>query len=78
LREALDVWIETVAQVLSEKLPLEAARPAARRMIMEYEGAILFYKVSGDEQILEDFIRRTMLELTGQATFKQKHTEIVH
>jgi hypothetical protein len=35
---------------------------------MEYEGAVLFYKLSGDQQYIEDYIERIVTEFHATAT----------
>jgi len=68
LKTAMTDWAETVGRILSERLPAEQARQEAYRLIMEYEGAILFYKITGEEQYLETFVHRTVGLLTGPVT----------
>ncbi|MCK6691391.1 MAG: TetR/AcrR family transcriptional regulator [Thermoanaerobaculia bacterium] len=60
LKTAMTEWAETVGQILSERMPADQARREALRLIMEYEGAVLFYKITGENQYLEDFVRRTV------------------
>ena len=60
LKTAMTEWAETVGRILAERLPAEQARREAYRLIMEYEGAVLFYKMTGEEQYLEDFVKRTI------------------
>ena len=60
LKTAMTEWAETVGRILSERLPAEQARQEAYRLVMEYEGAILFYKITGEEQYLETFVHRTV------------------
>lgn len=68
LKTAMTDWAETVGRILSERLPAEQARQEAYRLIMEYEGAILFYKITGEEQYLETFVHRTVGLLTEPVT----------
>lgn len=60
LKTAMTEWAETVGHILTERLPAELAHLEAYRLIMEYEGAVLFYKMTGEEQYLEDFVQRTV------------------
>ncbi len=60
LKTAMEEWAEAVGRILSERLPAETARGEALRLIMEYEGAVLFYKMTGEEKYLDDFIQRTV------------------
>ena len=60
LKTAMTEWAETVGRILSERMPAEQARQEAYRLVMEYEGAVLFYKITGEEQYLETFVHRTV------------------
>jgi TetR/AcrR family transcriptional repressor of nem operon len=68
LKTAMTDWAETVGRILSERLPAEQARQEAYRLVMEYEGAVLFYKITGEEQYLETFVHRTVGLLTEPVT----------
>jgi TetR/AcrR family transcriptional repressor of lmrAB and yxaGH operons len=78
LYQALTEWSEGLAQVLQHLMPKEKAQEEAERLVMEYEGAILFYKITGDENHLEKFIQRSLYQITGQYTFKQKQLTTSH
>ncbi len=60
LRTAMMEWADTVGQILAEYLPAERAKNEALHLIMEYEGAVLFYKLTAEERHLEEFIQRTV------------------
>lgn len=68
LKTAMTEWAETVARLFSERISADEARKEAYRLVMEYEGAVLFYKITGEEQYLEDFVHRTTALLTQPAT----------
>ncbi len=60
LKTAMEEWAAAVSRILAERLPADRAQQEALRLIMEYEGAILFYKMSGEQQYLEDFVQRSV------------------
>lgn len=60
LKTAMLEWADVVGRILSERMPPEDAQREALRLIMEYEGAVLFYKMTGQEQYLDDFVERTV------------------
>lgn len=60
LKTAMTEWAETVSRILTERMPAEQARQEAYRLVMEYEGAVLFYKITGEERYLQDFVQRTV------------------
>lgn len=69
LMRSINEWCETLTQLFSTIMPAEKARMQAQRIVMEYEGAVLFYKLSGDQQYVESYIERTVAEFyehTGQ------------
>jgi AcrR family transcriptional regulator len=53
-------WQTAVAHILTAILPPAAAGDTAYRLLLEYEGAITMYKLSGDEQHLERFVARAV------------------
>ena len=53
-------WQSTVAGIFSKVISTEEAQSLAYRLQLEHEGAIIMYKLSGDETHLEDFVRRTV------------------
>lgn len=67
LINSMNEWAEAVARLLSHAMPVAEAQLQAQRLIMEYEGAVLFYKITGQEQYLEDFIARTVGLMTQHA-----------
>jgi AcrR family transcriptional regulator len=60
VKSALDEWAEAVSRLLVHKMPEARARLESQRLVMEYEGAVLFYKMSGEEKYLEEFVTRTV------------------
>lgn len=63
LKTGMMDWANAVGRILSEYMPVDMANKEALRLIMEYEGAVLFYKLTADEQHLEDFIHRAVTKL---------------
>ncbi|MBC7776567.1 MAG: TetR/AcrR family transcriptional regulator [Phycisphaerae bacterium] len=53
-------WRTAVAGILSTIMPPEEAEQTAYRLLLEYEGAIIMYKVSNEEQHLEQFVARAV------------------
>ena len=49
-----------VAELLRHIMPPEAANESAYRLLLEYEGAIIMYKISSEEAHLEQFIARAV------------------
>jgi TetR/AcrR family transcriptional repressor of nem operon len=63
LKTGMMEWAEAVGKILTERMPAAEAKKEALRLIMEYEGAVLFYKLTADEQHLEEFIHRAVANL---------------
>lgn len=72
LKTAMEEWAAAVGRILAERLPADRAQQEALRLIMEYEGAILFYKMSGEQQYLEDFVQRSV-RLLGEPAPQLAH-----
>ncbi|MCW5922725.1 MAG: TetR/AcrR family transcriptional regulator [Saprospiraceae bacterium] len=53
-------WQDTVSHILSEVMPPEEATEMAYRLLLEYEGSVTMYKLTGDEQHLERFVARAV------------------
>lgn len=53
-----DEWKQTFARLLGSVLPEEKAKEQAYLMLLQYEGAITLYKLTGDEMHLESFVDR--------------------
>jgi TetR/AcrR family transcriptional regulator, transcriptional repressor for nem operon len=70
---AYDLWIETVAGILQPTYTPDAARAAAYRMLLEYEGAVLMYKLSGDESHLEGVVNRAVDAFRNEASLNKKN-----
>lgn len=62
-------WEKSVGHILSAILPPDEAAEAAYRLLLEYEGAVTMYKLSGDEQHLERFVARAV-RLFGKDVLK--------
>lgn len=53
-------WKTLVAELLCHIMPPEAAAECAYRLLLEYEGAIIMYKISSEEEHLEQYIARAV------------------
>ena len=62
LLRAMNEWSDTLVRLLEHFMPTEKAQVRAKRIIMEYEGSVLFYKLSGDQQYIEDYVERTVAD----------------
>lgn len=65
-----DEWKQVVSGILSDVMPPDEAAATAYRLLCEYEGAIIMYKVSNDAQHLEQFVARAVA-LFGKKMFKK-------
>lgn len=55
-----DEWQAAVAGILAAVMTPAAAADAAYRLLLEYEGSVTMYKLTGDEQHLERFVARAV------------------
>ena len=62
LLRAMNEWCATLVRLHEPFMPAEQAQERAQRIVMEYEGAVLFYKLTGDQQYIENYITRTVTE----------------
>jgi TetR/AcrR family transcriptional repressor of nem operon len=53
-------WKTAVSGILTAVLPEASAKAIAYRLLCEYEGAVIMYKVSNDETHLEQFVERAV------------------
>lgn len=53
-------WQVTVAGILTSIMPPDEAAETAYRLLLEYEGAVTMYKLTGAEQHLERFVARAV------------------
>ncbi|MFN8303021.1 MAG: TetR/AcrR family transcriptional regulator [Saprospiraceae bacterium] len=60
IQTIFDEWQVAVAGILGTAMPPDKARETAYRLLLEYEGAVAFYKLSGDEQHLENLVARAV------------------
>ncbi len=60
LIQSLDEWAEALSSLYAHALSPEDAMDEARRVIMEYEGAVVFFKLTGDDKYLESFVQRAV------------------
>jgi TetR/AcrR family transcriptional repressor of nem operon len=63
ITDSFNKWEIAVSEILAPIMPLEAAKVKAHRMLLEYEGAVMFYKFTGDESHLENFVKQTIAGL---------------
>jgi TetR/AcrR family transcriptional regulator, transcriptional repressor for nem operon len=63
-------WQAAVAEILSEKMPQTEAAEQAYRLLLEYEGAVIIYKLTGDEAHLENLVGRAV-GIFGKEIFKK-------
>lgn len=63
-------WKKSVASILRSIMPPEEADQTAYRLLLEYEGAVIMYKISNEAQHLEQFIHRAVT-LFGKDVFKK-------
>ncbi len=66
LMEFFKEWQTTVAGILSTAMPESEARDAAHWLLLEYEGSVVLYKISGDEQCLEGLVHRAVDQFKRQ------------
>jgi TetR/AcrR family transcriptional regulator, transcriptional repressor for nem operon len=55
-----DEWQAVVSGLFSTVMPEAEARTAAYRLLLEYEGAVAFFKISGDAGHLEGLVQRAV------------------
>lgn len=60
IQQAMQDWIDTVATLLTHTMPADQARREAGRLMIEFEGSVLFYKIYNNIDYLEAFIDRTV------------------
>jgi TetR/AcrR family transcriptional repressor of nem operon len=53
-------WENTVGGLLSCKLSKTEAAIQSRRLLLEYEGAVMFFKMTNDEEYLDGFVQRAV------------------
>lgn len=53
-------WQQAVAGLLSDIMPPDAACATAYRLLLEYEGAVMLYKLGGDTAHLEGVVQRAV------------------
>lgn len=57
---AFSEWQTAVSGLLAHAMPAAEAKTAAYRLLLEYEGAVTFYKFSGDTAHLEGVVHRAV------------------
>lgn len=63
LQAFYEEWQETVAGLFLEIMSPAEARLHAYRLLLEYEGAVTFYKLTDDVEHLENFVKRAVAPL---------------
>jgi AcrR family transcriptional regulator len=72
IQQAMQDWIDTVAGLLAHGMPPDQARREAGRLMMEFEGSVLFYKIYNNTDYLDAFIDRAVRLLgTPQKAFAE-------
>lgn len=67
LKHFFEQWQLAVAHIFSDFLPLAEAQQQAYQLLLEHEGAIIMYKITGDEHHLEQLVRRAIDRFAGTA-----------
>ena len=79
IKTTYDEWQKAVAHILTAVLPPAEAAETAYRLLLEYEGSVTMYKLTGDEQHLERFVSRAVAlfgkEMRGQAGSKAREIQ---
>lgn len=60
IQATYDEWEKALEHILLAVMPPDEAAETAYRLLLEYEGAVTMYKLSGDEQHLERFVARAV------------------
>lgn len=60
IQAVFDEWRATVSDILTAIMPPETAAETSYRLLLEYEGSVTMYKLTGDEQHLEGFVARAV------------------
>ncbi|MDO8368079.1 MAG: TetR/AcrR family transcriptional regulator [Saprospiraceae bacterium] len=60
IQQIWEEWKKAVASILKAIMSPEEAANTAYRLLLEYEGAIIMYKISNETQHLEQFVARAV------------------
>jgi TetR/AcrR family transcriptional regulator, transcriptional repressor for nem operon len=60
LTHFFEEWQQVLASIWATRMTQEQAAEQAYLLLLEYEGAVIIYKLSGDEQHLERLVVRTV------------------
>ncbi len=71
-------WESAVGAIYMEQLPENEAKKAAYRLLLEYEGAVIFYKLTSDTQHLENIVKSAVEGYQTIQDQKQKHHEEIN
>jgi TetR/AcrR family transcriptional regulator, transcriptional repressor for nem operon len=63
ITKVFSLWQITVASILASKYEPEQSKTLAYELILTYEGAVMMYKLTGEEQHLELMVQRAVLLL---------------
>jgi TetR/AcrR family transcriptional repressor of nem operon len=66
IKHAFNLWQDAVGIILQSAYQATEARQIAYQMLLEYEGAVLLYKLTTDEAHLENFVQRTVSSFRNQ------------
>jgi AcrR family transcriptional regulator len=60
IEQIFEEWKQAVGGIYASLIPEADAKAKAYRLLLEYEGAVLFYKLTDDTKHLEDFVQRAI------------------
>lgn len=60
VQQVFELWVQTVSQIMEAAYSKDDAKQAAYETLLQYEGAVLFYKLTGDESHLENMVSRVI------------------
>jgi TetR/AcrR family transcriptional regulator, transcriptional repressor for nem operon len=66
IKHAFSLWQDAVSTILQSAYQVTEARQTAYQMLLEYEGAVLLYKLTTDETHLENLVQRTVSSFRNQ------------
>lgn len=70
-------WQQAVTNILSAFLSREQAAAKAYQLLLEYEGAVTFFKLTADAAHLESFVKRAVAPYQPQAKPTSNHLEYI-
>ncbi|HMQ48566.1 MAG TPA: TetR/AcrR family transcriptional regulator [Saprospiraceae bacterium] len=70
-------WQVAVTHILSNYMPTDHAAAKAYQLLLEYEGAVTFFKLTGDERHLESFVKRVTAPYQPDPIPTSNHLEYI-